>query len=93
MALVMEPVSKWSPSQVVDWMKGTLCVLVPKPAKPIIYNLMAQDTLTFLIYQIVYVLVRYSLWGFFSSSEAYRCLMLIMAADVGYELLVDCWSL
>ncbi|XP_043094877.1 connector enhancer of kinase suppressor of ras 2-like [Puntigrus tetrazona] len=22
MALVMEPVSKWSPSQVVDWMKG-----------------------------------------------------------------------
>lgn len=24
MALVMEPVSKWSPSQVVDWMKGRL---------------------------------------------------------------------
>lgn len=22
MALIMEPVSKWSPSQVVDWMKG-----------------------------------------------------------------------
>uniref|UniRef100_A0A2K6QHF2 Connector enhancer of kinase suppressor of Ras 2 n=1 Tax=Rhinopithecus roxellana TaxID=61622 RepID=A0A2K6QHF2_RHIRO len=25
MALIMEPVSKWSPSQVVDWMKGNAC--------------------------------------------------------------------
>lgn len=26
MALVMEPISKWTPKQVLDWMKGTFCI-------------------------------------------------------------------